>query len=143
MTNSAVLSQPPTALGPNDPDDGDTGRQMRGMAIAALVPIKRNPLGYTVPSQSGNGNYVVNLTNGDEPFCSCPDFDQAPKRCKHIYAASFMEAREQSAPATPTATAPLTHFRFRLPRFRLQSSTTTGSPPTFRGSSFPPQPTLT
>ena len=39
-----------TALGPNDPDDGDSGRQMRGMAIAAQVRIEKNRLGYKVPS---------------------------------------------------------------------------------------------
>ena len=35
-----------TALGPNDPDDGEAGRQQRGMAIAAVVPIQKNRLGY-------------------------------------------------------------------------------------------------
>ena len=64
-----------TALGPNDPDDGDTGRQKRGMAIAAVVPIQKNSLGYQVPSQSGNGSYVVSVDDGD-PFCTCPDFEK-------------------------------------------------------------------
>ncbi len=42
-----------TALGPDDPDDGDAGRQMRGLAIAALTTnIRKNRLGYAVPSQS-------------------------------------------------------------------------------------------
>ena len=40
-----------TALGPNDPDDGDAGRQLRGMAIAAMTQIDKNRLGYKVPSQ--------------------------------------------------------------------------------------------
>ena len=53
-----------TALGPNDPDDGPEGRQQRGMAIAAQVRIDKNRLGYRVPSQSGNGSYVVNV-DGD------------------------------------------------------------------------------
>ena len=65
-----------TALGPNDPDDGDAGRQQRGMAIAAVVPIQKNRLGYQVPSQSGNGSYVVSVD--DEPFCTCPDFEATP-----------------------------------------------------------------
>ena len=52
-----VVKQVPsiTALGPNDPDDGEEGRKQRGLAIAALVPIKRNRLGYQIPSQSDNG----------------------------------------------------------------------------------------
>ena len=77
----------PTALGPNDPDDGEEGRKQRGLAIAALVPIKRNRLGYQIPSQSDNGSYVVNLD--DEPFCSCPDFEKRQEPCKHIYATSY------------------------------------------------------
>ena len=63
-----------TALGPNDPDDGDAGRQQRGMAIAAMIRIEKNRLGYKVPSQSGNGSYVVNTD--DTPFCTCPDFER-------------------------------------------------------------------
>ena len=63
-----------TALGPDDPDDGATGRQNRGVAIAAKVRIEKNRLGYKVPSQSGNGSYVVNTD--DTPFCTCPDFER-------------------------------------------------------------------
>ena len=61
---------PVLALGPDDPDDGDEGRQQRGLAIAALVTVTKTPVGYRVPSQSGNGSYIVNTD--DEPFCSCP-----------------------------------------------------------------------
>ena len=38
-----------TALGPDDPDDGEEGRKQRGLAIAALVPIKSNRMGFQVP----------------------------------------------------------------------------------------------
>ena len=81
-----------TALGPEDPDDGDEGRKQRGLAIAALVPIKRNRLGYQIPSQSDNGSYVVNLD--DDAFCSCPDFEKRQEPCKHIYATSYSLQRE-------------------------------------------------
>ena len=81
-----------TALGPNAPDDGEEGRRQRGLAIAALVPIKRNRLGYQIPSQSGNGSYVVNLD--DAPFCSCPDFEKRQEPCKHVYATSYALQRE-------------------------------------------------
>ena len=81
------------ALGPNDPDDGDAGRQQRGIAIAALVRIEKNRLGYKVPSQSGNGSYVVN-TDG-EPFCTCPDFEKRNRPCKHVYAVEFTIQREE------------------------------------------------
>ena len=80
-----------TALGPNDPDDGDLGRQQRGLAIAALAPIRPDRYGYKVPSQSGNGSYLVNLEHG--PYCTCPDFDKRDGQpCKHVYAVQiFLE----------------------------------------------------
>ena len=84
---------PVTALGPNDPDDGNAGRQQRGMAIAALTRIEKNRLGYKIPSASGNGSYVVNP--GDDPFCTCPDFEKHQQPCKHIYAVEFIIQREE------------------------------------------------
>ena len=94
-----------TALGPNDPDDGQTGRQQRGMAIAALVHIGKNRLGYKVPSQSGNGSYVVN-TDG-EPFCTCPDFEKRQQPCKHVYAVEFLIQREERPDGTTIETKAL------------------------------------
>ena len=91
-----------TALGPNDPDDGDAGRQQRGMAIAAVVQITKNKIGYKVPSQSGSGSYVVN-TDGD-PFCSCPDFEQRQQPCKHVYAVEFLIQREERPDGTTIET---------------------------------------
>ena len=83
-----------TALGPEDPDDGDAGRRLRGMAIAAIVKIKKVKLGYAVPSQSGNGRYVVNIDD-DEPFCSCPDFELRQQPCKHLYSVWCLIQREE------------------------------------------------
>ena len=74
-------------------DDGDEGRRKRGMAIAAQVRIEKNRLGYKVPSQSGNGSYVVSVD--DEPFCSCPDFEKRQRPCKHVYAVEFTIQREE------------------------------------------------
>ena len=94
-----------TALGPDDPDDGDAGRRQRGLAIAALVRIERNPVGFTVPSQSGNGSYVV-VT--DEPFCSCPDFERRQMPCKHIYAMEITSQREERPDGTVVETTSVT-----------------------------------
>ena len=91
-----------TALGPNDPDDGDEGRQRRGLAISALTKIEQNRLGYKVPSQSGKGDYVVAL--GDEPFCTCPDFETRQQTCKHIYAVEYTVQRETKADGSTTVT---------------------------------------
>ena len=100
MVNQAFTA---TALAPGDPDDGDAGRQQRGMAIAARVSIEKNRLGYKVPSQSGDGSYVVNVD--DDPFCTCPDFEKRQERCKHVYAVEFTAHRDSQAreaiPAEP------------------------------------------
>ena len=98
-----MLTEMITALGPNDPDDGDEGRQRRGLAIAAIAKIERNRIGFTVPSQSGNGSYVVTLDN--EPFCSCPDFDKEwVTRCKHIVACEIIVQRETQADGSTKVT---------------------------------------
>ena len=91
-----------TALGPGDPDDGDAGRQQRGLAIAALTQIEKNRLGYKIASQSGNGSYVV--TPGDDPFCTCPDFEKRGERCKHVYAVEFIIQREERPDGTTVET---------------------------------------
>ena len=87
---------PPTALKPDDPDDGDAGRQLRGMAIAAQVKIEKNKLGYKVPSQSNNGSYVV---SADADYCSCPDYEKRSQPCKHIRAVELYIQREGGAEA--------------------------------------------
>ncbi len=99
-----------TALGPNDPDDGDEGRQQRGLAIAALVPIRPDRLGYKVPSMSGNGSYLVNLEYG--PYCTCPDFEKRELACKHVYAVQVLLQRA-AHPDGSTLVAP-TPQRIRL-----------------------------
>lgn len=75
-------------------DDGDAGRRQRGLAIATYHPITPIPIGYRVPSQSGNGDYVVSL--GDEPFCSCPDWEKRRRDCKHIHAVKCLLEWEES-----------------------------------------------
>ena len=93
-------------LDPGSPDDGNTGRRKRGLAIAALVPIKKLRSGYRVPSQSPEGgHYMVNL-DGDNPRCSCPDFALRQKPCKHIIAVVLTVYRESGAD-TPGALSEL------------------------------------
>lgn len=82
---------PPTALGPEEPDDGNTGRQLRGVAIAARVKIEKNKLGYKVPSQSDNGTYQV---SPESDYCSCPDFEKRQEPCKHIHAVDLVAQRD-------------------------------------------------
>ena len=91
------------ALTADDTDDGDAGRRSRGLAIAALVNITKNKLGYKVPAQSGSGSYVVNIDD-DEPFCSCPDFELRQLPCKHIYSVEFLIQREERPDGTTIET---------------------------------------
>ncbi len=106
-----------TALGP---DDGDQGRRQRGLAIAATVPIKKNKLGYSVPSQSGKGRYVVNLD--DDPFCSCADFELRQSPCKHIYGVQYLILRdeqeeEEEDEEEPEQQAPKFYYRQDWPAY--------------------------
>jgi len=78
-------------------------RQERGLAIAATSKIEQNKLGWKVPSQSGNGTYVVNLDHG-EPFCTCPDYEKRHQPCKHIHAVEFVIQRETKPDGTTTYT---------------------------------------
>jgi transposase len=71
-------------------------RQERGLLIAETCKIGKNKLGWKVPSQSGNGSYIVSLDHG-EPFCTCPDFQARQQPCKHIHAVEYIIERETKA----------------------------------------------
>jgi len=78
-------------------------RQERGLVIAATSKVERNKLGWRVPSQSGNGTYVVNLDHG-QPFCTCPDFEKRQQPCKHIHAVEYVIQRETKPDGSVTYT---------------------------------------
>jgi transposase len=78
-------------------------REERGLKIAATCKIEKNKLGYKVPSQSGNGTYIVNLENGDK-YCTCPDFEERHQPCKHIHAVEFFLQREDKPDGTTVVT---------------------------------------
>jgi transposase len=78
-------------------------REERGLVIAATSKIEQNKLGWKVPSQSGNGSYIVNLDHGT-PFCTCPDFEKRQQPCKHIHAVEFVIQRETKQDGTETIT---------------------------------------
>jgi transposase len=78
-------------------------REEKGLVIAATSKIEKNKLGWKVPSQSGNGTYVVNLDHG-EPFCTCPDFEARHLPCKHIHAVEYVVQRETKPDGTVTVT---------------------------------------
>ena len=96
-----------TALGPDDPDDGDLGRRQRGIAIALLHQhnIMPDRYGYKVPSQSGRGVYLVNLEPG-LLYCDCADFQERQQPCKHVYAVEALIRRDERLSNPPEPPAP-------------------------------------
>ncbi len=67
------------------------GRQQRGLEIAARSRVVRLDSGWSVPSQSGAGQYTV---DEQAPRCSCPDFELRGEPCKHIFAVRIVIQRE-------------------------------------------------
>jgi transposase-like protein len=67
-----------------------TTRAERGQAIASVKgQIQQiDDCLYVVKSQSGNGEYTVNMING-EFSCTCPDNTYRHVPCKHIHAVEF------------------------------------------------------
>lgn len=93
-----TLAAFPTALGPNDADDGPEGRRLRGLAISATVAIRKSKVGYVVPSQSNAGSYVVSVDDGG--YCTCPDYEKRQQPCKHFYAVVCTIQREELSDGT-------------------------------------------
>jgi len=78
-------------------------REEKGLVIAATSKIEQNKLGWKIPSQSGNGTYIVNLDHG-EPFCTCPDYEKRHLPCKHIHAVEYVIQRETKPDGTTVYT---------------------------------------
>src|SRR5579883_412987 len=72
-------------------------RQELGRQIAAHCRIVQKNDQWVVPSQTGNGSYRVNLNPKPYvPMCTCPDFAERNKKCKHVYAVEFVVEREKN-----------------------------------------------
>ena len=69
-------------------------REQKGLEIAALFQVKRKGDTWVVPSQSGNGNYKVEISL-ESSSCTCPDYLSHKAKCKHIYAAENVRLREE------------------------------------------------
>lgn len=77
-------------------------REERGRAIAERCKVEKNGTGWLVPSQTGNGKYLVRLEAG-EPKCSCPDYEARQERCKHGWAVVIVMSQvEENADGSTT-----------------------------------------
>src|SRR5579862_9544939 len=70
-------------------------REQRGLVIAATSWLENKNGNWLVPSQSGNGRYIVKPAD-DGYRCNCPDHVSRGTKCKHIYAVEYTITREQS-----------------------------------------------
>lgn len=66
-------------------------RNIRGLEIASDSEITREGNIWIVPSQSSSKKYSVNLFI---QTCSCPDYEENKRKCKHMYAAEYALQRE-------------------------------------------------
>jgi DDE family transposase/SWIM zinc finger len=79
-----------------------TDREQKGLQIAALRKIKKNGMGWLVPSQTSNGHtYKVDL---EGQKCTCPDSRFRDQKCKHIFAVEYTIQRETITDGETTVT---------------------------------------
>src|SRR3989338_8273789 len=67
------------------------GRKIRGYAIISKGDSPEH-IGrgvYRIPSQSGNGVYIVAHHSAGNWTCNCPDHEKRKIDCKHIHAIRF------------------------------------------------------
>ena len=78
-------------------------RQQKGLEIATGYHIRESAKGFIVPSQSGQGSYLVTIEEA-AATCTCPDYELRHQRCKHIYAVEYTLTREQQPDGTTVLT---------------------------------------
>lgn len=67
-------------------------RELKGLELAARARITFDGKAWVVPSQTGSGTYRVTI--GDEPACTCDDFQLRRLPCKHVVAARLVRERD-------------------------------------------------
>lgn len=102
------------------------GRELRGLEIAARCRVVRKGMRWTVPSQSGSGEYTVTglpfSMEGKPPRCTCPDFELRGQPCKHVHAVRIVIERERQLSfgddgmVTETETVRVTQTRKTYPQ---------------------------
>jgi transposase len=105
----AATPAPATKLTP------DELRRQRGQAIANICNIRPDGKDnrYSVPSQTGEGHYLVCIDQkkGPDWRCNCDDFEKRGEPCKHIYAVKIFVERQTNPVEFPTPHKPTTIAR--------------------------------
>ncbi len=78
-------------------------RQVKGMEIAKNGKILKTPKGFVVPSQSGNGAYLVHNVNM-KTVCDCPDCELRGIKCKHQWAVEYFIQQVMDTEGNTTVT---------------------------------------
>lgn len=78
-------------------------RKQKGMEIAKTSRITKTATGWHVPSQSGQGTYIV-VSNGFEATCTCPDYEARKCKCKHVWAVELTVTKEVDNEGNVTVT---------------------------------------
>src|SRR5437588_12200384 len=84
-----------------------SAREERGLVIAATQKLTQKGKIWLGPSQNGKGTYTV-LPDTEQPFCSCPDFQETGLPCKHVFAVGFTMSRDTAADGTVVETRTIT-----------------------------------
>lgn len=63
-------------------------RETKGREIAARATSERDGVYWRVPSQAGDGVYMVDVTS-TPPTCTCQDYELRGLKCKHLYAIQY------------------------------------------------------
>jgi transposase-like protein len=73
----------------NQKNPSEQMREVRGYAIISKgdTPKQIDKDTFVIPSQNGNGEYTITMKG--KPTCTCPDFMERNKDCKHIHAVRF------------------------------------------------------
>jgi transposase/predicted nucleic acid-binding Zn finger protein len=84
-------------------------REERGKQLATMGAVKKakDSLIYYVTAQSKSGSYRVDLT-GNEPSCSCPDYELRGKPCKHVFAVAYTVVQQKNHDGSTTVTETVT-----------------------------------
>jgi hypothetical protein len=103
----SIMSLAETLVSPvaaSAPLDSSELRRQRGLAIAAVCVIRPDGKDnrYRVPSQTGNGHYLVSIDRNHGPDwpCDCKDFEKRGEACKHVYAVRAFSGKP-SSPSRP------------------------------------------
>ena len=78
-------------------DDGDEGRQRRGLAIAATTPYFKVAGGWLTPSQATPDVLYRLARDQDGSYCECPDYAQRGAACKHAIGLEYVLERDRLA----------------------------------------------